>query len=50
MTISTTAEGANELAHSTKQISESFEKLNNASRKNTENSESLSEQVRKYKF
>lgn len=50
MTISTTAEGANELAHSTKQISESFEKLKDASRKNTENSESLSEQVKKYKF
>lgn len=49
-TVASTAESANDLALSTRQISESFEDLNVTSQKNSLNSESLSEQVKKYTF
>lgn len=49
-TVSATAESANGLALSTNQISESFDSLCAASQKNSQHSENLSEQVRKYNF
>lgn len=49
-TVIMTAESANDIARSTGHISESLEKLNTTSMKNTKHSEELNGQVRKYKF
>ena len=49
-TVIATAESANEMALSTSKISASLKNLNMASKKNSENSESLNEQVKKYTF
>lgn len=49
-TIFTTAEEANDLARSTGVIAESFENLSETSRQNSEHSEKLSVQVKKYTF
>lgn len=49
-TIFTTAEEANDLARSTGVIAESFENLSETSRQNSEHSEKLSAQVKKYTF
>ena len=48
--VTLTAESANELAISTTEIAESFESLSAASEKNSNYSENLSEQVKKYTF
>lgn len=48
--VSMTAENANALAHSTGKVSESFDELNEASKKNSVHSENLSEQVSKYTY
>ena len=48
--VTSTADSANELAVSTNEIAESFESLSAASERNSDYSENLSEQVRKYKF
>lgn len=49
-TVALTAENATHLALSTEQVSESMERLNTASGKNTEHSESLSKQVSQYTY
>ena len=48
--VTLTADSANELTVSTNEIAESFESLSAASERNSDYSENLSEQVRKYKF
>lgn len=49
-TVTLTADSANELARSTSQISASLESLNNASQRNTEQSQKLEAQIEKYTF